>query len=75
MDIAEGVVKYLNLNLKLINCYGPYANREVFWEGIKRKGILNEDKLIFGGDLNFTTLSREFWGEHIRVDHLQLFFS
>jgi hypothetical protein len=73
--LLEGVVKDLNLNLKLINCYGPYADREVFWEGIKREGILNEDNLILGGDLNFTTSSREVWGEHARVDPLQLYFS
>jgi hypothetical protein len=73
--LLEGVVKDLNLNLKLINCYGPYSDREVFWEGIKREGILNEDNLILGGDLNFTTSSREVWGEHARVDPLQLYFS
>jgi len=44
----EGVVKDLNLKLKLINCYGSYANREVFWEDIKREGILDVDNLILG---------------------------
>jgi hypothetical protein len=40
--LLEGFVLDLNKRLKLINCYGPYADREVFWENIKRDGLLKE---------------------------------
>jgi hypothetical protein len=46
--LLEGFVKYLNKSLKLINRYGPYANREVFWEAIKRDGLLREQNVILG---------------------------
>jgi hypothetical protein len=54
--LLEGVVKDINLKLKLINCYGSYADRVVFWEDLKRVGIFDVENLIMGGDLNFTIL-------------------
>jgi hypothetical protein len=56
--LLDGVVKDLNKRLKVLNCYGPYAEREVFWENIKRDGLLKEQNLILGGDLDFTTSNR-----------------
>jgi hypothetical protein len=47
--MLEGYVKDLDKRLKLINCYGPYSDREVFWENIKRDGLLKEHSLIFLG--------------------------
>jgi hypothetical protein len=72
--MLEGTVKYLDKNLKLINFYGPYLDMEVYWETIKREGLLKEHSLILGGDLNFTTSSREVWGAHARSDSLQPYF-
>jgi hypothetical protein len=72
--LLEGVIKDTNLKVKLINCYGPYADRVVFWEELKRIGIFYEENLIIGGDLNFTISSREVWGVVVRVDPLQHFF-
>jgi hypothetical protein len=51
----DGLVKDLNKSLKLLNCYGPYFDREGFWEVVKKDGLINEPNLIMGGDLNFTT--------------------
>jgi hypothetical protein len=73
--LLEGVVKDTNLKVKLINCYGSYADRVVFWEELKRIGIFDEENLILGGDLNFTISSREVWGDVARVDPLQHYFS
>jgi hypothetical protein len=72
--LLDGIVKDLNKRLKFINCYGPYANREVFWESIKRDGILKEQNVILGGDLNFTTSIMEMWGAHSRDDPLRSYF-
>jgi hypothetical protein len=58
----------------LINCYGPYHDKEFFWEAIKRDGILKEQNVILGGDLKFTTCSREMWGAHSRDDPLHSYF-
>jgi hypothetical protein len=57
--LLDGRVKDLDRSMKLINCYGPYSDREVFWEAIRREGLFKEKKLILGGDLNFTTSFKE----------------
>jgi hypothetical protein len=46
--LLEGTVKDLDRRMKVINCYGPYSDREAFWEAIKRDGILKEQNLILG---------------------------
>ena len=38
----------------LLNCYGPYTNREQFWNLVDRGGLLNQPNLILAGDLNLT---------------------
>jgi endonuclease/exonuclease/phosphatase family metal-dependent hydrolase len=43
--------------------------------GFKNEGLFNEPNLILGGDLNFTTSSREVWGDCVRADPLQIYFS
>ena len=68
--MLDGIVKELDKRLKLINCYGPYLDREAFWEAIKRDGILNEHYLVLGGDLNFITSSREVWASYARKNIL-----
>jgi hypothetical protein len=42
---------------------------------MKKEGLFNEPNLILGGDLNFTTLIREVWGELAKADPLQIYFS
>jgi hypothetical protein len=73
--MLEGLVKDLDRRMKVINCYGLYFDREVFWESIKRDDILKEHNMVLGGDLNFTTSYREVWGVHFREDSLQPYFS
>jgi exonuclease III len=73
--LLEGHVKDLDRNLKVINCYGPYTDKEVFLETIKKDGIFNDQNLILGGDLNFTTSFKEVWGKLTRVYPLQPYFS
>jgi hypothetical protein len=46
--LLEGAVKYLDRRMKVINCYGPYLDREALWEALKRYGILKEQNLILG---------------------------
>jgi len=72
--LLEGLVKYINKRVKLVNCYDPYADRQAFWGRINKYGFLNEHSLIIGGDLNFTTSNREVWGMHARSSPLQSYF-
>ena len=37
-----------------MNIYGPYLDRERFWNNIFSLNCLKNSKLIIGGDLNFS---------------------
>ena len=37
-----------------MNIYGPYLDRERFWNNIFSLDCLKNSRLIFGGDLNFS---------------------
>ena len=41
--------------LSILNYYGPYRNREPFWEKVIEGGLLLLPNLVLAGDLNFTT--------------------
>lgn len=45
----------LGMDLRIINVYGPYHNREAFWNRFLNLSITSSDNLIIGGDLNFST--------------------
>ena len=53
--VAEILVKArfhgLSAPLAILNCYGPYRNRELFWEKSIIGGLLNTPNLILGRDL------------------------
>jgi hypothetical protein len=58
----------------VINIYGPYQDRLLFWERLFNKSWWNNPGLIVGGDLNFTIGEAEIWGENAQVDELSDFF-
>ena len=41
-------------SLSILNCYGPYLNRDVFWNSSAQGGLLSLPNLILAGDLNLT---------------------
>ena len=49
----------MNAPLVLINCYGPYRNKELYWDKVLRGGLLSAPNLILGGDLNLTLNAAE----------------
>ena len=62
------------LDLCFINLYGPYIDREVFWNNLLVMECFRCPKLVFGGDLNFSLGLSEIWGDKARVDALTNFF-
>ena len=44
----------LNMEVCLANIYGPYIDREGFWNFLTNLDCLKCEKLILGGDLNFS---------------------
>jgi exonuclease III len=71
----EGRFKHSVDQVKLLNCYAPYKEREFFWQHILDSGLLSEEGIIVGGDLNFTLSAREVWGNLARSDPLADYFS
>jgi len=65
--LLAGLVKDVTIinGLKLLNCCGPYTDREAFWGTLKNEGLFNEPNLILGGDLDFTASRREVWGDFV----------
>ena len=70
-DSIRGITKIFTI----INCYGPYAQRIVFWDNILAGGLLSLPNLLLAGDLNFTISSFEVWGTHARFDPLASYFT
>jgi len=60
--------------LNILNVYGPYRDRELFWDNALRGGILNLPHLVIGGDLNLILRSSEFWGVKASLDPLSNHF-
>ena len=64
-----------NFPISCINYYGPYCNREDFWNRVEASGFINYPNIIFVGDLNFTLTEAEMWGDYARSDPLGTFFA
>lgn len=71
MDIF---VEDLGRSMTFLNIYGPYMDRVHFWEGLLINSFCDWDKVILGGNLNFSLRAREVWGMRAYLDHLTDFF-
>ena len=65
----------LKMDLVFVNLYGPYMDKELFWNNLFKLDGLMSYKLIFGGDLNFSLGYSEILGVKSRVDVLSNFFT
>ena len=66
--------KTLDLVLNLVNVYGPYTNRKVFWDIMDDSGLLMNHVLILVSDLNFMLSLKEFWLAIPHQDPLRDYF-
>ena len=64
----------LGFILTVINVYGPYLNRGLFWDDLLKHPLVTGDSLVMGGDLNFSLGHNEVWGPRARADSLTDFF-
>eukprot|EP00253_Pinus_taeda_P024074 PITA_24074 len=63
----------LGLSLRIINTYGPCHQRESFWRQFFNRTLLALDRIILGGDMNFSLGFRESWGSMAQVDSITKF--
>ena len=78
MDSGLYVALYsteLKMELGFLNIYGPYVEREGFWNHLLDFVSLNCSKIIVGGDLNFSIGLSVIWGDSARSDCLSDFFT
>ena len=57
--LVKAKFRGMNDPLVILNCYGPYRNRDILWEKVHRGGVLSTPNLILGGDLNLTMKASE----------------
>eukprot|EP00253_Pinus_taeda_P002888 PITA_02888 len=67
--ISGSVRGHANI-LNLLNVYGPCRNRSPFWERLFASDILEMDSLLLAGDMNFTLIQDECWGNGRKKDPL-----
>ena len=60
--------------IKIINIYGPYSNRQVFWENNFHSNLLSEEYVFAGGDFNFNVGEYNIQGESDQSDPLVFYF-
>ena len=64
----------IKMDLCFVNVYGPYVEKERFWNNLLDFECLKCTKLILGGDLNFSLGLLKIWGCRARIDCLSDFF-
>ena len=57
--LLYGKLKDLQNNLRILNIYGPYQNRKIFWDQLDIFAFQDHSYFILARDLNFTLLSKE----------------
>ena len=72
--LLQGKLLGFAKTIHLLNIYGPYGNRQAFWESVFSCGVLTLPNLILAGDLNFTCSSDEVWGIGLLYDPLADYF-
>jgi len=64
----DAYVQTMETEIRLINVYGPCSDRATFWHSLLNSALFQQDNIILGGDLNFTTGFSETWGHAARID-------
>ena len=52
--LLQASIRGMSFPIHILNVYGPYRDRECFWNNVHRGGFLNLPYLVLGGDLNLT---------------------
>ena len=65
----------IQMEICFVNIYGPYVDKEGYWNNLLDFICARCTRIIFGGDLNFSMGLSEIWGDRARIDCLSDFFS
>jgi hypothetical protein len=64
----------LGRSLTLVNIYGPYSDRQRYWESLAKCSWFSAKEVIIGGDFNFSLGAAEVWGPRTNPDPLTNYF-
>ena len=64
----------LKLDFCFVNVYGPYVNREYFWNNLFCLECLSYNNFILRGDFNYSMGFSKVWGTKSKVDSLSDYF-
>ena len=73
--LLKASIRGSSFELSILNCYGPYLNRDSFWSAVASGGLLSLPNIILVGDLNLTLNASNIWGSRAQLDPLGPFFS
>jgi exonuclease III len=65
----------LGRSLMLVNIYGPYVDRQRYWDSLAKCSWFSDQEVILGGDLNFSIGAAEVWGPRTNPDPMTNFFT
>jgi len=60
----------LGMELRMVNVYGLCNHRKKLWQRLLHLSLMEGDKTIIGGDLNFSLGFRESWGSTALIDSI-----
>jgi hypothetical protein len=69
--ITVWYLPYTNNRINLLNIYALF-DRQLFWEQIEARGLLDLDNLIIAGDLNLTIMLEKFGGPLLHLTLWQI---
>ena len=73
--LLEVCFRILGQSFSILTYYGPYKERESFWNWLESSCLLGINDLILAGELKFSLSPGEVWGNHARVDQDADYFS
>lgn len=68
--LLEGNIHGMLVYIHILNIYPPYKEKGEFWDKFISSSIMDLQKLIIIGDLNYTIILDETWGCHRKFDFL-----
>ena len=79
MHTCAGILLLANIRgfsnpIHIMNTYGPYKDRILFWDRALSGGLLNLPHLVLAGDLNLTLHPSKIWGCKASLDHHSEYF-
>lgn len=65
----------MDRSLTLVNIYGPYVDRQCYWESLEKCSWFSDQEVVLGGGLNLSIGATEVWGPRTSPDPMTNYFT